>query len=161
MNTIEPGRVATIHYTLRNDDGDILDSSDGGEPISYLQGYGNVVPGLDKALEGKSVGDKLDVVVEPAEGYGEADEDSQRALPRSAFPEDIEAGMQLLAEGDDGQVTPIWVLGIEDETVFIDLSHPLAGERLHFAIEIVEVRAASSEELSHGHPHGRYGDQGH
>ncbi len=161
MNTIDNGVVATIHYTLKNDDGEVLDTSDGGEPISYLQGYGNIVRGLEAALQGKGPGDNLEIVVEPGDGYGEADEDSQRALPLSAFPEGIEAGMQLLAEGDDGEVVPIWILGIEDETVFIDMSHPLAGERLHFNVEVVELRAATADETAHGHPHGRHGDEGH
>lgn len=159
--SIAQDTVVTLHYTLKNDAGAVVDSSQGREPLTYLHGHNNIVVGLEKGLTGKAAGDALTVVVEPAEGYGLRDPNSRRAVPREAFPEGVAAGMQLFAEDGNGRAIPIWVLAVGDETVEIDLAHPLAGERLHFDIEIVELRDAKPAELQHGHPHGRTGEESH
>lgn len=155
---IEKNSVATIHYTLRNDKGDVLDSSSGGDPLAYLHGHGNIVPGLERALEGKRAGDKLQVKVPATEGYGTRDERLVQDVPRNAFPPDIELqpGMQFHAQSDAG-VHMILVREVSGETVKIDGNHPLAGEALNFDVTIDGVRAATKEELEHGHVHGAGG----
>ncbi len=148
-------RVVLMHYTLTNDQGEVLDSSQGGDPLAFLQGMGNIIPGLEKALVGKQAGDKLQVKVSPAEGYGERDERLIQQVPRRAFQgiKDIQPGMSFHAQGSQGpmQVTVTRVIG---DMVTVDGNHPLAGESLNFDVEIVEVRAATAEEMSHGHVHG-------
>lgn len=155
--------VVTIDYTLRNDAGDILDTSKGDEPLSYLHGFGNIVPGLEAALTGKRVGETLRVSVPPAEGYGEHDPDGLQVVPRDAFPEGatIEIGDNFTAELEDDQFVTLWVVGVEGDEVKVDMNHPLAGETLHFEVEIVELRPANANELAHGHPHGRDGHAHH
>lgn len=150
--------VVSFHYTLTNDRGEVLDSSDGGEPLAYLHGCGNIIPGLEKALAGRQAGDKLNVKVAPADGYGERDERLVQDVPRGAFQGvgDIRAGMSFTAQGPQGaqRVTVTRVVG---DTVTVDGNHPLAGEALNFDVAIAEVRAATSEELDHGHVHGAGG----
>ena len=157
--------VVTIDYTLTNNEGEVLDSSVGDDPLTYLQGHGNIVPGLENALAGKRVGESLKVSVPPEEGYGVRDPAGVRALPRNAFPADAElaVGSQFMAELEDDEVVPLWVVELDDETIHVDMNHPLAGETLNFQVEIVELRDASAEELAHGHPHGRdgHGHHGH
>ncbi len=151
--------VATIHYTLRNDKGDVLDSSSGGEPLAYLHGHGNIVPGLERALEGKSAGDKLNVKIPAEEGYGTRDERLVQSVPRSTFPEDVDItpGMQFHAQSAEG-VRAVTVHEVGGDSVKIDGNHPLAGEALNFDVTVDGVRAATEEELEHGHVHG---DGGH
>jgi FKBP-type peptidyl-prolyl cis-trans isomerase SlyD len=161
LATAGDGKVVTIHYTLRDDDGDVIDTSDGSEPLEYLHGAGNIVPGLETAMVGKAVGDKFKVTVSPAEGYGEV-KGEPRPVPRNAFPDDadIEPGSQFFVRGQDGEPFPVWVAGFDGEDVLIDPNHPLAGENLHFEIEVTAIRDASKEEVEHGHPHGP-GDHHH
>jgi FKBP-type peptidyl-prolyl cis-trans isomerase SlyD len=155
---IQQDSVVTFHYTLKDDAGSVLDSSDGGDPLAYLHGHGNIVPGLEKELTGKTAGEKLDVQVSPAEGYGEHDPALVQRIPRRQLRgiDKVYAGMPLHAQTPQGprQVTVTQVLG---DTVTIDANHPLAGKTLHFAIEITDVRAATAEELQHGHVHGPHG----
>jgi len=148
--------IVTINYALRNDAGDMLDTSAGGEPLSYLHGAGNIVPGLERELSGKNVGDKVSAVVAPADGYGERTGPGPQPIPRAQFPDDadLEEGMQILARGPSGQSFVLWVVGLDEQSVFVDHNHPLAGETLHFEVEVVGVRAATAEELEHQHPHG-------
>ena len=150
--------VAYFHYTLTNDAGEVLDSSAGREPLPYLHGKGNIVPGLEKAMVGHVVGDKFNVDVTPAEGYGEKNETLIQVVPRAAFQgvPNVEAGMQFQAESNMGPVSVV-VTKVEGDEVTVDGNHPLAGETLHFAIEITEVREASVEEVLHGHVHGAGG----
>jgi len=147
--------VVLIHYTLTNTSGAVLDSSDGGEPLGYLHGHSNIISGLESQLEGRAVGDKLVANVKAADGYGERDEALVQDVPRSAFPAEPvpEAGMQFQAQGPEGAQL-VTVTGVTDENVTVDGNHPLAGQDLKFDVEIVEVRAASAEELQHGHVHG-------
>ncbi len=154
--TIEPGKVVTVHYTLKNGEGEVLDSSAGSEPLEYLHGADNIVPGLETALAGRVIGDHVEVTVPPDQGYGEREEVDLQAVPRSAFPQDEELfpGAEFVTEDEEGQPMPVWVHSVEDEVVMLDLNHPLAGETLHFAVDVVDIRDASTEELEHGHPHG-------
>jgi len=156
MSTIADGKVVSFHYTLTNDDGDVLDSSSGRDPMPYLHGASNIVPGLEKQLTGKSVGTKLDAVVPPAEGYGERGGPDPQPVPRSAFPTEmpLDKGTPVQAQAPDGKVMMLFIDRVEDDTVYVDHNHPLAGETLHFAVEIVDVRDATDEEKAHGHPHG-------
>lgn len=152
---IAKNTAVQIHYTLKNDAGEVLDSSDGAEPLAYLQGNGNLIPGLEKALEGKRAGDALSVSISPAEGYGVRDASLIQDVPRSAFegiPE-IEVGMQFHADSNHGPRT-VTVTKVAADTITVDGNHPLADQTLHFAVKIVEVRVATPEELSHGHVHG-------
>jgi FKBP-type peptidyl-prolyl cis-trans isomerase SlyD len=143
-----------LQYTLRNDGGEILDASEDNEPLVYIHGQGDIVVGLENALEGKAAGAKFNVTVSPEEGYGVRSDSKVQSVPRSAFEDeaDIEPGTQFQAEGPDG-VSIVTVLAVTDEEVKIDANHPLAGENLHFEIEVVKVRAATKEELEHGHVH--------
>ena len=150
--------VASFHYTLTNALGQVIDSSEGREPLAYLHGAGNIVPGLERALAGKVSGDKFDVEVAAAEGYGEREDGLVQTVPRAAFEgvAAIEPGMQFQARGPQG-VMLVTVTAVAGDQVTIDANHPLAGETLHFAIEITDVREASVEEVLHGHVHGAGG----
>jgi FKBP-type peptidyl-prolyl cis-trans isomerase SlyD len=156
VQTIQQGKVVTLHYRLTDDAGQVLDSSEEAEPITYLHGAQNIVPGLEKELEGRGAGDRVEAVIPPAEAYGEPQGPGPQPVPRSALPDDVEveAGMQFMAEGPGGDMLPLWVTKIDGDQVFLDSNHPLAGETLHFDVQIVEVRDATSEEVAHGHPHG-------
>ena len=152
--TIAEHKVVSIHYTLRDPSGAVIDSSEGNEPLQYIQGMGNIIPGLESAMLGKNVGDKLDVVVDPKEGYGERSEDLIQVLPRSMFAgiDTIEIGQQFQATGGNGPVV-ITVTEVGDDTVTVDGNHELAGVELHFAVEVVDIRDATAEEILHGHTH--------
>lgn len=155
---ISKDAVVHIHYTLKNDAGEVLDSSEGAEPLAYMHGNGNLIAGLEKALEGKKSGDSLQVSIPPAEGYGVRDAALIQEVPRSAFGgiSKVEVGMQFQAESNYGPRT-VTVTQVTGDTVTVDGNHPLADETLHFNVQIVEVRAASEEELEHGHVHGAGG----
>ncbi len=160
---IESGKVVFIHYTLKNDEGEVLDSSDGGDPLFYLHGAQNIVEGLEAELSGKKVGDSLSVTVPPEKGYGERVEPGEQAFERSVFPAnvDIQEGMPFHAELPNGQMVAFWVTRIEGDKVYMDPNHPLAGENLNFDVEIVRVREANDAEKAHGHPHGPEGNAAH
>ena len=149
-------RVVTIHYTLTNNQGEELDSSrgEGREPLAYLEGAQNIIGGLESALNEKSAGDQVKVSVEPAEGYGEINEELVQPVPLTAFEgvDTIEPGMQFQAQ-TPGVPQVVRVVEVGEETVTIDANHPLAGETLHFDVEVIEAREASEEEQEHGHAH--------
>lgn len=153
---IEEHAVVLIHYVLTNDDKEVLDSSEGQDPLAYLHGTGHLIEGLEAQLLGKAAGDKLDVTVQPGDGYGEFNKELVQTVPSDVFEgvESIEPGMQFQTsnEGGSGGET-ITVVSVENDEVTIDGNHPLAGETLHFAVDIIEVREASAEELEHGHVH--------
>ena len=159
--TIQQNSVVSFHYTLTDDQGNTLDSSAGKEPLAYLHGAGNIIPGLEKELEGKVAGDKLQVNVAAAEGYGEVRAEMIQEVPRSAFQgvDEIQVGMQFEAQTEQGGAVPVTVTAVTDDTVTVDGNHPLAGKALNFDVEITEVRDASAEELDHGHVHGPGGHQ--
>ena len=150
--------VVSIHYTLTNDEGDTIDSSAGHEPLDYIQGLGNIIPGLERALADKSVGDKLQVTIEPADGYGEFNPELVQELPRSMFEgvDNIEVGMAFHAETGAGMQV-VEVMEVDGDTVTINGNHALAGQRLHFDVEITAIRDASADELAHGHVHSAGG----
>jgi FKBP-type peptidyl-prolyl cis-trans isomerase SlyD len=160
--TVAADKVVSIQYVLTGDDGSELDRSEDGEPLEYLHGHHNIVPGLEEALVGKDVGAKLTVRVPPEKGYGERVGKPQQ-IPRSRFPKDtaIEKGTQFFTQGPKGETIPVWVTKVMGPTVTIDLNHPLAGETLNFAVEVVGIREATSEELEHGHVHGPHGHHHH
>ena len=147
--------VVSMHYTLTDNDGQVIDSSEGAEPLTYLHGAGNIIPGLEKALVGKVQGDSLKVEVDPAEGYGEYQAELLQVVPRAAFEgvDTIEAGMQFQAQAEDGGVRHIVVREVSGDDVTVDANHQLAGVDLNFAVEIVSVRDATAEEMQHGHAH--------
>jgi FKBP-type peptidyl-prolyl cis-trans isomerase SlyD len=150
--------VVTIHYTLKDDAGAMLDSSPPGDPIAYLHGHGNIVPGLERQLEGRNAGDKLNVQVSPADGYGEYHEELVQQVPRRALKgiANVTVGMRLQAQTPEGART-VTVTHVASDMVTIDGNHPLAGKSLNFEVEVAEVRQATQEELSHGHVHGAGG----
>ena len=147
--------VVSANYKLTDDDGNVLDSSEESEPLVYLHGADNIIPGLEKALVGKVKGDSLKVRVEPAEGYGEVDPDLIQTVEKAIFQgvESVEVGMTFEAEAPDGSVQPIVVKKVDGDQVTIDVNHPLAGVVLHFDVEIIGVREATEEEVAHGHAH--------
>ncbi|GAB3015366.1 FKBP-type peptidyl-prolyl cis-trans isomerase [Spirosoma pulveris] len=148
---ITKDKVAAIHYTLRDSNGTILDSSEGRDPLYYLHGANNLIPGMEEGLEGRVTGDKLKLDVAPEKGYGKRDPQLIEEVPLQAFGgQPIEVGMQF--EANDGQV--ITVTNVGPETVTVDANHPLADQSLHFDVEVVEVRDATQDELAHGHVHG-------
>jgi len=151
---IAKNTVVSFDYTLKNDNGDVLDSSEGGQPLAYLHGSGNIIPGLEQALEGREAGDAFQVSLEPADAYGDVDEELTQVVPRNLFQgvDQIEVGMQFQAQTAEG-VQVVRIAAVEGDDVTIDANHPLAGERLHFDVNVAEVREASSEELEHGHVH--------
>lgn len=152
---IADGCVVTMHYTLRDASGTLIDESDRDQPLAYLHGGGNIVPGLEVALVGKVAGDKFDVQVAPEDGYGPRTSPGPQAVRRSDFPDDapLFPGMGFAVEGPRGEEIMLFVTEVHDDKVYVDTDHPLAGVTLHFSIEIVGVRQASDEEIAHGHPH--------
>lgn len=152
---IAQDHVVSIHYTLTNDQGETLDSSlERGDPLTYLHGHGNIIPGLEEALLGKVSGDQLDVTVEPSDGYGERVEELIQEVPRSAFQgaEELVPGMQFQAQTDAG-TRVFTITAVSGDNVTVDGNHPLAGERLHFSVEVTDIRPSTEEELAHGHVH--------
>jgi len=147
--------VAAIDYTLTDASGQVIDSSEGEEPLSYLHGVGNLIPGLEEALEGASPGDTLQVSVPPTKAYGEHDADLVQPIPIAAFDGvgQVEAGMRFQVADDQGQPRTFTVFSVEDDQVLVDANHPLAGQTLNFSVNIVSVREATAEEIDHGHVH--------
>lgn len=154
--TISNGKVVDLLYSLKNDQGEVLDRADKDAPFQYLHGADQIVPGLENALEGLKVGDKKKVTVPPSEGYGDMNPDLKMSVSRAQFPGkvDLEAGMQFEANTPDGQGVVFTVEAIEGDQVKIDGNHPLAGQTLHFDVEVLSMREATEEELEHGHAHG-------
>lgn len=160
---INKDSVVSMSYNLKNAAGEELGRADGDKPLTYLQGAGQIVPGLENALEGLVIGDKKDVTLAPAEGYGELNPELKMKVERKMFPPDaeIKAGMQFRANiGGDHEHT-FTVMDVQNDDIFVDGNHPLAGQTLHFSVEIVGIRAATAEELTHGHAHGPDGTHSH
>ncbi len=155
---ISTHKVVHIHYTLTNDDGDVLDTSRGHDPLAYLQGMGNIIPGLENALAGRSAGDRFTVSVPPEQGYGPFHEDRVQSVPRMAFEgvDEILPGMQFQAQSNEGTVL-VTVIDVNDDLVLLNGNHPMAGMNLNFDVEVTGVREATHEELDHGHVHGAGG----
>jgi FKBP-type peptidyl-prolyl cis-trans isomerase SlyD len=149
--TITKDKVVVIDYCLKNSGGDVLDSSEDAAPLEYLHGYSNVIPGLERELEGKNETDEFSVVVEPKDGYGEYNDNLVMEVPRENFPEDIEitVGTQFEADSDQGTI-PVTVIKAASELITVDANHPLAGEKLFFSVKVVSVRDATQDELDNG-----------
>lgn len=157
---IKGGQVVELSYVLKNAKGEELDSATAESPLAYLHGYGQIIPGLEDALEGLNVGAQKSVVIPPAEAYGELNPALRLKVERSNFPPDaeLEIGMQFVAEMPTGHV-PFVIQKIEAEDVYIDGNHPLAGETLYFDVVVLSIREATKEEIEHGHAHGEGGHQ--
>jgi FKBP-type peptidyl-prolyl cis-trans isomerase SlyD len=153
---IASGCVVELDYRLHLGDEKTVDKSPPDEPLSYLHGQGQIVPGLERELTGLSEGASKQVVVTPKDGYGEHDPEGIQEVPREAFPPKTELapGMQFFAESQDGNRIPVLIKELKSASVVVDLNHPLAGKSLHFDVTVKSVRAATDEELSHGHAHG-------
>ncbi|AHK15212.1 MAG: peptidylprolyl isomerase [Thalassolituus sp.] len=157
--TIAQHKVVTIHYKVVDvASGEVIDSSEGGAPMTYLHGFQNIIPGLEQALEGKVVGDEFEVQVEPADAYGEYSDERIQQVPVAAFEgvEQVEPGMAFTAQTEHGPINLI-VTAVEEDIVTVDANHPLAGKALAFSVKVESVRDASEEELAHGHVHGEGG----
>lgn len=153
VELVSKDKVVSMNYTLTDNDGNVLDESKG-EPLKYLQGHRNIIPGLERELEGLKVGDRKQVSVVPSDGYGEHDPNLIFPMPLSQFNgQQPQTGMMVQLMSEEG-VMMATIVKVESEQVMLDANHPLAGQHLNFDVEIVDVRNASSEELTHGHPHG-------
>lgn len=154
---IEDGMVVSMDYTLHADDeaGEVLDSSEGRSPLQFMQGQGQIIPGLERELYGLSVGDQKSVTVEPVDGYGEEDPDAYSEVPRDAFPGDMqpEPGMSLGVRDEAGNVYQAYVEEVRPDSVILNFNHPLAGQKLYFDVRIADLRQATAEEIAHGHVH--------
>ncbi|GMA16208.1 peptidylprolyl isomerase [Deinococcus metallilatus] len=149
---ITQDKVVELDYVLKVD-GEVVDRSEPGDPLVYLHGHSNIIPGLERALEGKKAGDSLHVTVQPEDGYGERDEDNVETLDRSDFDDEVEVGATYYAQAEDGSVLPFTVVGVEGDQVQVDFNPPLAGQVLNFDVTVRNVRDATPEELEHGHAH--------
>lgn len=159
---VADGVVVLAQYRLTNTAGEVLDESQPGEPLVYLHGADNIVPGLEKQLVGKKVGDSVSATVPPEEGYGERTGQSVR-VEKTNFPPDVDLqpGMQFVVQQEDGSVAPVFVTEVDADAAYITTDHPLAGETLQFEVTIERLRAPTEDELAHGHPHGPDGTAGH
>ena len=152
--TVANNKVVEIHYILKDREGELIDSSEGQAPLAYIHGIGNIIPGLEKELEGKNIGDKVKAVIPPAQGYGEYEEKMVHKIPKENFKDEsqIKLEAQFRVDMEDGPRIAT-ITQIEESEVTVDMNHPLAGEVLSFDTEIIDVREASAEELNHGHAH--------
>lgn len=156
---VSSGKVVGMSYSLRNDAGVILDQASHDEPFLYIQGSSQIVPGLESGLEGLKIGEKKTVTVPPEEGYGPLQPGLKMTVKKDQFPDvkDIQAGMQFQAQSPEGHGMVFTIVEVAGEDVTIDGNHPLAGQTLTFAVEILSIRDATEEEQSHGHVHGEGG----
>jgi len=153
-DTVQDGLVVSMEYKLTVE-GEVLDSSDDAGPLQFLVGHGNIIPGLEREMMGMNIGDSKDVVVQPADGYGEFDEEAFMEVPRSDFPADmeLEEGLELHVSDEDENHKAAYIMSFDDKLVKLDFNHPLAGAELHFFVKVVALREPTSEELDHGHVH--------
>lgn len=154
IESVQNGVVVSMEYTLHVD-GELLDSSESHGPLQFLAGYGNIIPGLENEMIGMKIGDSKDVVVAPADGYGEYDEEAYLDVPRSQFPKEmkVEDGLELTVRDNAGQARYARIESIEGDLVRLNFNHPLAGDELHFNVKVVNLREPTDEELAHGHVH--------
>ena len=151
-------KVVTLHYTLTDNEGRVIDQSEDGS-FAYLHGASNIIPGLENALSGKSAGEELSVAVSPEDAYGDRDESMLQQVPKNMFEDtdQIAVGTQFHAQGPNGEMLVVTVMEVQEEHVLVDGNHPLAGVELNFDVKIIDVRDASEEEVEHGHVHGPEG----
>jgi len=153
--TVKKDAVVEMHYTLKNEAGDVIDTSTGKDPMPFIHGHGNIIPGLESALEGMKTGETCDVAVKPEDGYGIHHPEAIQEIPKEALDGvgELAVGMQLQSQDADGNPFVVHVKAINEDTITIDANHPLAGETLHFNVSIENVREATKDELEHGHVH--------
>jgi FKBP-type peptidyl-prolyl cis-trans isomerase SlyD len=153
--TVKKDAVVEMHYTLKNDAGDVIDSSQGKEPMPFIQGHGNIIPGLESALEGMKIGESCDISVKPEEGYGAYHDEGVQDIPMDALQgiDNLEVGMELQSQDEQGNPFIVHIKSINEDSVTVDANHPLAGQILHFSVSIENVREATKDELDHGHVH--------
>ena len=154
--TVQQDDVVSIDYTLTDSQGNVIDSSEGAEPLEYLHGHNNLIPGLESELTGMGVGESKQVTVAPEDAYGPRHENATQIIPKDAFPPEmeVEPGMALeMRDTTTGQVFEVYVTEIRPEGVVVDFNHPLAGETLHFDVKVVDIRPATPDEIAHGHVH--------
>jgi FKBP-type peptidyl-prolyl cis-trans isomerase SlyD len=161
MMRIEQNKVVMMHYKLTDKEGNVIDSSEGRDPLAYIQGIGNLIPGLEQELEGKEKGDKFNAVISPEHAYGKRDESLIRVVPKSGFQgeEEMAVGMQVQIETDDEGMAIATLTKVEGDDVTLDMNHPLADIELYFDVEVIDIREADKDELSHGHVHGPEGHE--
>lgn len=161
-DSIAKDLVVSLHYTLTCEGEVVDDTRAENEPLAYLHGHDNMPPGLEAALAGAKVGDQLETTLEPEQGFGPHNPGGVLQLPTAEFPagEKLAVGMQLGLENEDGEMHPAYITDIGEEVITVDLNHPMAGRTVTYAVEVVGIRAATAEELEHGHPHDE-GDCGH
>ena len=161
--TVQDDQVVTLDYTLRVDGG-VVDTSEGedGEPIQFIQGQGQIVPGLEKELYGMNIGESKQVVVQPEEGYGDIDSTAYVEVPRAEFPPEIplETGVALQLRNQDGETMDAYIVEVRPDSVRLNFNHPLAGKELHFTVKVLDLRDATEEEIAHGHVHEDGSDVG-
>jgi FKBP-type peptidyl-prolyl cis-trans isomerase SlyD len=153
--TVEHGMVVSLDYTLQVDD-EMIETTEEDGPIQFLQGYEEIIPGLERAIYGMQVGQEKEIMVEPGEGYGEYDAEAYEEVPLDIFPDEMELGLGMpveLYDEETDETVEGYIAEIRTDSVIVDLNHPLAGETLHFRVKVVGVRPATDEELSHGHAH--------
>jgi FKBP-type peptidyl-prolyl cis-trans isomerase SlyD len=155
-NVVQDRMVISLAYTLKLANGDVIDYSEAGDPLEYLHGAGNIIPGLERALNGLRIGDSKDVEIPPEDGYGHYDPDDIEEIDIQDLPDDfpMELGAEVPVSDEEGNMLVAYVREITADHVTLDFNHPLAGQRLFFSVEVVDVRDATEEELEHGHPHG-------
>lgn len=151
---IDDGQVVSMHYTLHVD-GKVVDSSEGGDPLQFIQGMGHIIPGLEHELYEMKIGDTKEVTVAAKDGYGEVDTEAFMDVPREAFPENVPVneGTELELRDQSGHPVYARIEAVQDKNVRLNMNHPLAGKELHFAVEIADLRPATQDEISHGHVH--------
>lgn len=156
---LKPNQVITMNFTLKDDEGKVMDTTSGQEPFSFISGQNQILPRLEEQIGGMLIGSKKDVVLTPEEGYGKFEQEAVRNVKRSEFPEDTELkeGMGFMATGPDGKQYQFFIKDIKDDDIQVDFNHPMAGKTLHFNVELVNLRDATKEELDHGHVHGAGG----
>jgi FKBP-type peptidyl-prolyl cis-trans isomerase SlyD len=152
---VQDGHVVSMDYTLQVD-GEVLDTSSGHEPLEFLQGAGNIIPGLEQELYGMLIGESKKVIVQPDEGYGALDPEAFVEVPKEQFPPTIplETGIEIQVTNQDGKPMSARIDSVSDDSVRLDFNHPLAGKELHFDVKVVSLREATDEENEHGHAHG-------
>ena len=155
MTEVGPDKVATVHYTgTLPDTEETFDSSLDRDPLTFLVGHQQMIPGFEAALMGAKVGDKVEFTLAPEDAYGDYDSDGVKELDIKEFPDEIEVGMSMAAYDENGHQMPFMIVKIEGETVTVDFNHKLAGKSLHFSVEVVDLRDATKDEVGHGHAHG-------
>jgi FKBP-type peptidyl-prolyl cis-trans isomerase SlyD len=156
---IAQNKIVTFNYTLKDDTGNVLDSTEGSTPFSFLSGNGQILPKLENAMDGMLVGSKKNVKISAPDAYGTYNENAVQQVDRNNFPEnaDLQPGMQFVANSPEGNQMPFIISEVKDNNIKIDFNHPLAGKDLEFDVELIDIRDATAEEIAHGHAHGAGG----